>query len=320
MNHNLADFEKPLFDMEQKIKEFKELSQSSGIDMSREILMLEEKLQELRNDTYKNLTPWQKVQISRNSKRPNTRFYLDHVFCDFIELHGDRAYKDDKAIIGGIGSLDGVPVTVIGNQKGIDIKDNVDRNFGMAHPEGYRKALRLMKQAEKFNRPIITFIDTPGAYCGIGAEERGQGEAIATNLMEMATLKVPIIAVVIGEGGSGGALALGVADHIIMLEHAIYSILSPEGFAAILWKDGKRAQEAAGFMKLTAQDLLELKIIDKIVGEPSGGAHTDALKTALSIKATLSKELNKLMNVDKELLINQRYDKYRKIGAFEQIS
>lgn len=315
MNSLPTDFERPLFDMEQKIAEFKEMSQSSGMDMSKEIQMLAERLEELKNSIYKNLTPWQKVQIARHSKRPNTKFYIENIFTDFIELHGDRSFKDDKAIIAGIAVLNGIPVTVIGHQKGIDIKDNVERNFGMPHPEGYRKALRLMKQAEKFNRPIITFIDTPGAYCGIGAEERGQGEAIAANLIEMAALKVPVIAVVIGEGGSGGALALGVADHIIMLEHSIYSILSPEGFAAILWKDAKRAQEAAEVMKLTAQDLLELKVIDEIIEEPLGGAHNDGAKTALDVKAALSKGLNNLMSLDKEQLLNQRYEKYRKMGS-----
>lgn len=315
MNSAPMDFEKPLLELEQRIKEFKELSNSSGIDMSKELLMLEEKLETLKKDTYKNLTAWQKVQISRHSKRPNTKFYIEKIFSDFIELHGDRTYRDDKAIIGGIGSINGIPVTVIGHQKGLDIKDNVERNFGMPHPEGYRKALRLMKQAERFGRPIITFIDTPGAYCGIGAEERGQGEAIAANLIEMAALKVPIVAVVIGEGGSGGALALGVADQIIMLEHSIYSILSPEGFAAILWKDAKRAHEAAELMKLTAKELLQMEVIDEIIMEPLGGAHNDGVKTAMDIKAALIEKLNGLIHMENEELINLRYEKYRRIGV-----
>jgi len=258
------------------------------------------------------MNPWEKVSIARMAERPTSEDYIRLIFDDFIELHGDRLYSDDKAIIGGIGLLEGIPVTVIGQQKGRSTKENIDRNFGMPHPEGYRKALRLMKQAEKFNRPIICFVDTPGAYCGLGAEERGQGEAIARNLFEMARLKVPIISVVIGEGGSGGALALAVSDRVWMLENSIYSILSPEGFASILWKDSKRAKEAAEVMKITAEDLLELGIIEKIIEEPDGGAHNSFHQISAELKDSFIKELEILNGLDEELLIENRYNRYRK--------
>lgn len=258
------------------------------------------------------MNPWEKVSIARMAERPTSEDYIKLIFDDFIELHGDRLYSDDKAIIGGIGLLNGMPVTVIGQQKGRTTKENIDRNFGMPHPEGYRKALRLMKQAEKFNRPIICFVDTPGAYCGLGAEERGQGEAIARNLYEMSMLKVPIISIVIGEGGSGGALALAVSDRVWMLENSIYSILSPEGFATILWKDSKRAKEAAEVMKITADDLKELEIIEKIIEEPNGGAHNSLQQISNKLKELFIIELEELGTLSKELLINKRYDRYRK--------
>ncbi|GMQ64884.1 acetyl-CoA carboxylase carboxyltransferase subunit alpha [Vallitalea sp. AN17-2] len=258
------------------------------------------------------MNPWEKVSIARMAERPTSEDYIRLIFDDFIELHGDRLYSDDKAIIGGIGLLEGIPVTVIGQQKGRSTKENIDRNFGMPHPEGYRKALRLMKQAEKFNRPIICFVDTPGAYCGLGAEERGQGEAIARNLFEMARLKVPIISVVIGEGSSGGALALAVSDRVWMLENSIYSILSPEGFASILWKDSKRAKEAAEVMKITAEDLLELGIIEKIIEEPDGGAHNSFHQISVELKDSFIKELELLKGLDEEILIENRYNRYRK--------
>lgn len=254
---------------------------------------------------------WDKVNIARMAERPTAKEYIDLIFDDFIELHGDRLYSDDKAIIGGIGYLGDMPVTIIGQQKGRTTKENIDRNFGMPHPEGYRKALRLMKQAEKFNRPIICLVDTPGAYCGLGAEERGQGEAIARNLFELSTLKVPIISTIIGEGGSGGALALAVADRVWMLENAIYSILSPEGFASILWKDSKKAAEAADVMKITATDLLELGIIDKIIDEPQGGAHNSIEQVSSSLKEALISEINELINIEKNKLIEERYNRYR---------
>ena len=263
-------------------------------------------------------TAFEIVRLARRVTRPNAKEYIDYIFTNFVELHGDRVYKDDKAVIGGIALLDHQPVTIVGIQKGSTIEENIERNFGSPHPEGYRKALRLMKQAEKFNRPIITFINTSGAYCGIGAEERGQGEAIARNLFEMANLKVPIIAIVIGEGGSGGALALGVADRVWMLENSVYSILSPEGFASILWKDATKAPEAAELMKITAKDLLELGIIEKVIPEVDGGVEMDFMYTAHILKEELIKEVNNLLNIDKNKLLDDRYNRFRKMGEFEE--
>ena len=260
-------------------------------------------------------TAWEKVQIARQTQRPKTTDYIKNIFNDFIEFHGDRNFGDDKAIIGGIALLDEIPVTVIGEQKGKSAKENMERNFGMPEPEGYRKALRLMKQAEKFNRPIITFIDTPGAYPGIGAEERGQGEAIAKNLFEMSQLKVPTISIVIGEGSSGGALALGVTDVIIMLENAVYSILSPEGFASILYKDSSKSSEAAEKMKITSKELKKLGVIDNIVKEPEGGAQEDFKKVCNDLKNMILKDINRLSKKSQEELVEQRYEKYRKIGG-----
>ncbi|WP_297631882.1 acetyl-CoA carboxylase carboxyltransferase subunit alpha [uncultured Clostridium sp.] len=260
----------------------------------------------------KTMSPWDKVNAARHKDRPTGEFYINNIFEDFIQFHGDRNFGDDKAVIGGIALLDGTPVTVITITKGENTKENIERNFGMPKPEGYRKALRLMKQAEKFNRPIICLIDTSGAFCGIEAEERGQGQAIANNLFQMSTLKTPIISLVTGEGGSGGALGLAVADSVGMLEHSIYSILSPEGFSSILWKDGSRVKEAAEIMKITAQDLMGYKIIDFIVKEPNGGAHKNPNKTALSIKKALIEELKKINNIDMESLIEKRYNRFRK--------
>ena len=260
------------------------------------------------------VTAWDRVMLARKSERPKAQEYINEIFDDFIELHGDRNFGDDKAIIGGIATLDGMPVTVIGEQKGRNAKENIERNFGMPNPEGYRKALRLMKQAEKFNRPVITFIDTPGAYPGMGAEERGQGEAIARSIMEMSSLKVPIICVVIGEGSSGGALAIGVGDKVVMLENAIYSILSPEGFASILYKDSSKAKEAAENMKLTAKDLKELNIIDDVIKEPEGGAQEDFEKVAKDVKKYLLKNIKKLKGMKKEDLLENRYTKIRNLG------
>ena len=260
------------------------------------------------------VTAWDRVMLARKSERSKAQEYINEIFDDFIELHGDRNFGDDKAIIGGIATLDGMPVTVIGEQKGRNAKENIERNFGMPNPEGYRKALRLMKQAEKFNRPVITFIDTPGAYPGMGAEERGQGEAIARSIMEMSSLKVPIICIVIGEGSSGGALAIGVGDKVVMLENAIYSILSPEGFASILYKDSSKAKEAAENMKLTAKDLKELNIIDDIIKEPEGGAQEDFEKVAKDVKKYLLKNIKKLKGMKKEELLQKRYEKIRNFG------
>lgn len=262
------------------------------------------------------LNPWQKISMIRSSSRPNALDYIERIFTSFIELHGDRYFGDDECIVGGIGLLEGTPVTIIAQQKGKDLKDNIRRNFGMPSPEGYRKALRLMKEAERFNRPVICFVDTPGAYCGVGAEERGQGEAIARNLIEMAGLKVPVISIVIGEGGSGGALALTVADKIWMLQNSIYSILSPEGFASILWKDAKRAEEASSIMKITAQDLLQFGIIDKVINEPKGDASKSLDLLAEIIKANLIKEFCILNELSIDNLLDNRYNKYRNIGLY----
>lgn len=262
----------------------------------------------------KQITAWDRVVLARKSDRPKSMDYIEDIFDNFVELHGDREFGDDKSIVGGIATINGKAVTVIGQQKGKTTKENMERNFGMTNPEGYRKALRLMKQAEKFKRPIITFIDTPGAYPGIGAEERGQGEAIARNMFEMAELKVPIIAIVIGEGSSGGALALCVADKILMLENAVYSVLSPEGFASILYKDASRNEEAAEKMKITAKDLKELEIIDEIIKEPGEGAHESKEKVSNNIKKEIIKCLEELQKIDYKLLPEERYQKFRKIG------
>ncbi|WP_315077323.1 acetyl-CoA carboxylase carboxyltransferase subunit alpha [uncultured Clostridium sp.] len=262
-------------------------------------------------------SPWEKVEIARHKDRPTGKYYIDNIFKDFIEFHGDRLFGDDKAVIGGIASFEDISVTVIAITKGANTNENIERNFGMPNPEGYRKALRLMKQAEKFNRPVICFIDTPGAFCGVGAEERGQGSAIANNLFELSRLKTPIISIVIGEGGSGGALALTVADKILMLENAVYSILSPEGFASILWKDSKRVKEAANVMKITAQDLNEFGIIDRVIKEPRGGAHKNPQKQVTLIKKELMNAINEMKNIETNQMINERYDKFRKIGTLE---
>lgn len=259
---------------------------------------------------------WQSVEIARHKERPTGKFYIDSLVKDFVELHGDRAFGDDNAVIGGIGSINGVNVTVIAITKGSNTNENIKRNFGMPNPEGYRKALRLMKQAEKFKRPVICFVDTPGAFCGLGAEERGQGQAIANNLFELSRLKTPIMSVITGEGGSGGALALMVADKVCMLEHSIYSILSPEGFASILWKDESRVKEAADVMKITAKDLKEFEIIDEIIKEPRGGAHKNPQKTVEGIKASILDFLIKVEDKDLESLVNERYNKFRKMGNF----
>lgn len=310
-------FEKPIIELENKIKELRKLSQDNDLDLSHEIYILVRRVKKMKKEVYKNLTPWQIVSLARYKDRPTTFDYIERLIEDFIEFHGDRYYGEDSAIIAGIGKFEGEAVTVIGHQKGKDTKENVERNFGMANPEGYRKALRLMKQAEKFNRPIITFIDTPGAYCGLGAEERGQGEAIALNLLEMSRLKVPIISIVIGEGGSGGALALGLGDRLAMLENSIYSVISPEGLASILWKDVARAKEGARVMKLTAKDLLSLEIIDNIIREPLGGAHKDIDYTVNNIRKYISKELKDLTKIDRKELLENRYNKFRKIGVWK---
>ena len=311
----MLDFEKPLFEIRNKIDSLKESQEKNEVDLQDEIDMLEASLKRETTKVYTNLKPWDRVQIARLPERPTTLDYISYIFDSFIELHGDRTYRDDPAMIGGIGYLDDKPVTVIGQQRGKDTKDNIYRNFGMAHPEGYRKALRLMKQAEKFNRPIFTFIDTKGAYPGKAAEERGQSESIAKNLMEMASLTVPVIAVVIGEGGSGGALGIGISNRVLMLENSTYSVISPEGAAALLWKDSNLAQIAAETMKITAHDLLDLGIIDEVINEPLGGAQKDEEAQALSIKKMFLKHLNELKQLTPEELANDRFEKFRKIGS-----
>jgi acetyl-CoA carboxylase carboxyl transferase subunit alpha len=313
-------FERPLVELRNKINELRRFTKEKGIDFSDEIKKLEEKAAILAEEIYGNLSPMQRVQIARHPQRPTTLDYIQRLFDSFLEVHGDRLHRDDSAIVTGIGKLGTQAVTIIGHQKGKDTKDNIARNFGMPHPEGYRKALRAMQQANKFGRPIICFIDTPGAYPGIAAEERGQSEAIARNLREMAGFHVPIICIVIGEGGSGGALAIGVGNHIYMLENAVYSTISPEGAAAIIWKDASQAQRAAESMKITAPDLLEMEIIDGIIPEPRGGAHHDLEQQALSIKETLEKALAELNALTPEQLISQRYEKFRKIGEYTYVN
>lgn len=312
-------FEKPLNELRQKIDELKRFGQERGIDFSDEIARLEQRYKSLEDELYDELTPAQKMHLARHQQRPTSLDLIQHMFTDFIELHGDRLFADDLAIVGGLAKLNGVPVTVIGHQRGKDTKDNIARFFGSPHPEGFRKALRLMQQANKFNRPIITLIDTKGAYPGNTAEERGQSEAIARNLREMAIFGVPIICAVIGEGGSGGALALGVGNRVLMLENAIYSVISPNGAASILWKDASKADQAAEAMKITAKDLLEFGIIEEIVPEPQGGAHRDVAQQAESLKAAIWRHLQELLAMSPEELALDRYEKFRKIGAFSTL-
>ena len=314
----MLEKEKQLTEINKKIEELRRFSEQKQIDLSAEIRVLEDKLAKMRAQAVANLSPMDKLNLSRMLERPTALDYISKVFDGFIELHGDRRYRDDPSIVGGLARLRGMPVTVIGQQKGRNTQENVQRNFGMPSPEGYRKALRLMKQAEKFLRPVICFIDTPGADPGVGAEERGQGEAIARNLLEMVQLRTPLISIVIGEGGSGGALALSVADQIWMLEHSVYSVLSPEGFASILWKDASRAQEAAQMMKITAQDLYEFGIIDKILPEPAGGAHKDPDEMAQTIKESLLNVPFARMKEEIDQVVELRYNKYRQIGSFRE--
>ncbi|MGI6365046.1 MAG: acetyl-CoA carboxylase carboxyltransferase subunit alpha [Bacillota bacterium] len=314
----MADFEGQLTQLLDKIKDLRAFAQEQGIDLGKEIAALEEKAAELRAKMYANLSPWQKIQLARNIKRPTTLDYINLIFTEFVELHGDRQFRDDPALVGGIALLEGRPVTVLGHQKGRDTKDNIARNFGMPHPEGYRKALRLMAQAEKYRRPIICFIDTPGAYPGLGAEERGQSEAIARNLREMATFRVPILNLVTGEGGSGGALALGVGDSLLMLENTVYSVISPEGCASILWKDASRAKEAAAALKLTAQDLDALGVIDEVIPEPQGGIHRDWEGGAIAVKEALLRHLDILGSLPLEALLRRRHQRLAKLGRWQE--
>lgn len=313
----LLDFEKPAAELERELEKLRAKSASQDIDLSAEISTMESKLAETRARIYENLTPWQRVQIARHTSRPFMLDYVAHAFTDFCELHGDRHIGDDASMPGGFARLGDRRVVVIGHQKGRDTKENLKRNFGSAHPEGYRKALRLMKLAEKFGLPVVALIDTPGAFPGIGAEERNIAEAIAFNLREMMLLRVPIVAVVLGEGGSGGALGIGVADRVIMLENAYYSVISPEGCAAILWKHRKHAPEAADAMKLVAPDLKKLDLIDDVVPEPTGGAHHDHQATAAAFREVVSKHLDELEKMSVSKLLEARYDKFRNFGEWE---
>lgn len=315
------EFEKPIAELEKQIDELKKLAGEKQLSVDAEIEPLERKLGELRAEIYRNLTPLQRVQVARNGRRPFTLDYVQHIFADWIELHGDRAFRDDAAIVGGWARLDNETVMIIGHQRGRDTKENLRRNFGMPHPEGYRKALRLMKLAEKFHVPVLTFIDTPGAWAGLGAEERGQSEAIARNLFEMSQLEVPVVATIIGEGGSGGALALGVADRVLMLENSVYSVITVEGCAAILWKDGKSLEtreRAANALRITAQDLFEMRVIDEIIPEPQGGAHADHKAMATALKDTICRHLDELRGLRPEKLVRRRREKYLRMGRFTE--
>lgn len=319
MPQEYLEFEKPIAELEKKIEELTLFTSSGNIDLEEEILKLHKKADQLRGEIYSRLTPWQKAQISRHPNRPYTLDYIDALMTDFIEMHGDRIYSDDPAIVCGIAKFEGMPIVVIGHQKGRTTKEKIFRNFGMPNPEGYRKALRIMRFAERFRKPVLTFIDTPGAYPGIGAEERGQGESIARNLAFMSQIKVPVLTVVIGEGGSGGALALGVADRVLMLEHSTYSVISPEGCAAILWNDGSKASEAADLLKITAQDLFQMQIIDEVIEEPTGGAHRDPHRTADLLKEAVIRNLADIRSVPLPELLGQRYERLRRIGVFDQL-
>ncbi len=314
----ILEFEKPVMELEKKIADMEEYARETGVDLREDIKRLVKKAQHLREDIYSKLTPWQRVQLARHPDRPYTLDYIQRITSEFVELHGDRTFSEDPAIVGGLARLDKYRCVILGHQKGRDVKENLFRNFGMPNPEGYRKALRLMKMAEKFHLPVVCLIDTPGAYPGIGAEERGQAEAIARNLREMSHLKVPIVICIIGEGASGGALGIGVGDVILMFENCWYSVISPEGCAAILWRDNAKAPQAAEAMKLTATDLLNLKIIDKILPEPPGGAHWDYDKAAAILKKSIISELDRLSELDTAILIKNRVEKFSKMGFWKE--
>jgi len=318
MSSQILDFEKPIAELEQKLEEIKRRIHGKDIDLDPEVSAMQEKIEATKKETYANLTAWQRVQIARHIARP---FFLDHVeqaFTDFVELKGDRLFGDDASMPGGLAKVDGIKCVVIGQQKGRDVKENLFRNFGSPHPEGYRKALRLMRLGEKFKLPVVTLIDTPGAYPGVGAEERHIAESIAVNLREMMVLRTPTVAVVIGEGGSGGALGIGVADRVLMLENAYYSVISPEGCAAILWKHRKHAPEAAEALKLNASELLQLGVIDGVIPEPLGGAHHDAAQTANNLKEAIVSALRDLEKISTDKLLRRRYEKFRKMGRFQE--
>ena len=317
LQQNYLEFEKPLAELDKKIQELLAFS-TGGVDLTAEVAKLEQKAEKMREDMFANLSRWQTAQVARHINRPFTLDYLSLIFTEFVELHGDRNFGDDHAIVGGLARLDGEPVMVIGHQKGRDTKEKVFRNFGMPNPEGYRKALRLMEMAERFKLPVITFVDTPGAFPGIGAEERGQAEAIARNLREMSRLTVPIIVVITGEGGSGGALAIAVGDRILMLQHSVYAVISPEGCAAILWSDGTKGAQAAEALKITAKDIKALDVIDEIVPEPAGGAHRDHAAMAANLHVALTRNLKELKAIPADELIEQRYQKFRKMSRFTE--
>ncbi len=310
------EFEKPIIELENKLREWEKLSSSSNIDVSDELESLRNKLQQTMRETYGNLSPWQRVQLARHPKRPYTLDYIKEIFTDFLEFHGDRRFADDAAIVGGFAKLDGKPVMVIGTQKGRDTKENVFRNFGCPHPEGYRKALRLMRMAELANAPVVTLIDTPGAFPGVASEERHIGEAIAVNLREMFDLKVPVLAIVIGEGGSGGALGIGIGNKVMIMENAYYSVITPEGCASILWKDRTYADKAAEALKISAKDLLELKVVDGVIEEPLGGAHRDWSAAAELVKKAIKINLGELSKLSPAELTEQRYNRFRDLGEY----
>ena len=314
------EFEKPLRELEKQLITLQKVSEDSNVDVSKEIKAIESKLEQLKSNVYSDLSPWQRVQLCRHPKRPYALDYIERIVSDFEELHGDRRFKDDLAIVGGTAIFEGQPVMILGQQKGRNTKDNLKRNFGCPNPEGYRKALRLMQMAEKFNLPIITLVDTPGAYPGIGAEERHVAEAIAVNIRDMSALSVPIISIVIGEGGSGGALGIAVADTVMILENSYYSVISPEGCAAILWKDRAAAPKAAEALKFSPENLKELGVVDTIISEPAGGAHRDYDLAAKSLKKEIKSALNKLLKLDTGALLEQRYSKFRNMGVFEEQS
>jgi acetyl-CoA carboxylase carboxyl transferase subunit alpha len=310
-------FETPILTLENKLKELESFSREQDIDVSHEIQNMKDKIERTRNEIYENQSAWQKVQVARHPDRPYTMDYIQAITTDFVEIHGDRIHRDDRAIVGGFAKIDGKKVMIFGSQKGRDTKSNVESNFGCAHPEGYRKALRLMKLADKFGVPIVTLIDTKGAYAGLESEERHIAEAIAVNLRECFNIRVPIICVIIGEGGSGGALGIGIGNRILILEHAYYSVISPEGCAAILWKDRAYSDKAAEALKITGKDLLELRLADEIVPEPTGGAHADPAVAAANLKAALLKHLEELSALSGEQLMQDRYDKFRAMGEFQ---
>jgi len=315
----ILDFEKQFIELDGVIREMRQLATEWGDSARQELKRLKRKRQKIFNETYTKLTPWQRTLLARHPDRPYTLDYVNLIFSDFIELRGDRKFADDAAIVGGLASMDGQKVIIIGHQKGRGTKENISRNFGMSNPEGFRKALRIMKFAEKFRKPVITFIDTPGAYPGLGAEERGQAEAIARNIYEMMILRVPILAIVTGEGGSGGALALGVSDRLLMLENSIYSVISPEACAAILWKDHTKAPDVASALRMTAQDLFKLKITDEILKEPIGGAHRNPVMTAHILRRAIIRHLKQLSSTPEDKLVENRYKRYRKYGVFREI-